>query len=64
MIGVDGRVMFNALGTHELQAGAFGAEIGDGLAFVFVAGDIVGEIGLHVFEGEGLLHLHSVLTIF
>ena len=52
--------MFNALGTHELQTRSFRAEIGDGFSFVFVAGYIVGEIGLHIFDGEGLLHLHSV----
>jgi hypothetical protein len=53
-------MMFNALGTHELQTGAFCAEIGDGFSFVFVAGYIVREIGLHIFDSEGLLHLHSV----
>ena len=60
MIRVNRRVMFNALGTHELQTRTFRAEIGDGFSFVFVAGYIVGEIGLHIFDGEGLLHLHSV----
>lgn len=55
MIGVNRRMMFNALRAHELQAGALCAKIGDGLSFVFVARDIVGEICLHVFECEGFL---------
>lgn len=54
--------MGDALGTHELEAGGFRAEVGDGLPLVLVAGDVVGEVGLHVLQGERLLHLHLHLV--
>ena len=56
MIGVNFGVMFNTLRTHKFKTGSLGAKIGDGLVFVFVAGDVVGKIGLHVLETEGFVH--------
>ena len=57
MIGVNRRVMFDALWTHEFEARSFCTKIGDGLSFVLVAGNVVSEIGFHVLECKGLLHL-------
>ena len=56
MIGVNFRMMFNAFWTHKFETGSFCAEIGDGFVFVFVAGDVVGEVGLHILNGKGLVH--------
>ena len=56
MIGMNFGVMFNALRAHKFKTGPLGAKIGDGLVFMFVAGYVVGEIGLHVLETEGFVH--------
>lgn len=56
MIGVNFRVMFNTLRAHKFKTWSLGAKIGDGLVFVFVAGDIVSEIGLHIFKTKGFMH--------
>ncbi len=46
-----------ALGTQKLETGTLGAKVSYGFLFVLVAGDVVAEVGLHVLEGERLLHL-------
>ena len=56
MIGVDVGVALHALGTEELEASSLCAEVGDGFLAVFVAGDVVVEVGLHVLNRKGLLH--------
>lgn len=56
VVGVEGRVLLDAFWAHELEAGTFGAKVCYGFFLVFVAGDIVAEVGFHVFEGEGFVH--------
>ena len=50
-------MMFNTLRAHEFKAGHLGAEVGNWLFFMLVAGDIVCEVGLHVLEGKCSLHI-------
>ena len=56
MVGVQGGVVFDAFGAHELEAGTLGAGIGYGFLLVLVAGDVVAEVGLHVLKTEGFVH--------
>lgn len=56
------RVIFHALGAHELQADSFSAEIGNGLSIVLSTGNIVSEVSFHVLDAECFVH-RSILTI-
>lgn len=57
-------MVFDALGAHEFEAGHLGAEVGYWLFFMFVAGDVVCEVGLHVLEGECSLHIVHIGLLF
>lgn len=47
---------FDAFGTHELETRPLGTEVSDGLFFVLVARNVIGEVGLHVFKTKGFVH--------
>lgn len=56
MVGVDGGMDFYAFGAEKFQARRLGAEVGDGFFAVLIAGNIIIEVGFHVFDGEGRFH--------
>ena len=57
------RVISHTFWAHKLEADTFGAEVSDGLPSVFVAGDIIVEVGLHVFKIESSVHLFPINQI-
>ena len=61
MVGVDGRVLFDTFWTHELETGSLSTKISDGFLLVLVAGNVVGEVGLHVFESKSSMHFVAIL---
>lgn len=57
MIGVYVGVTLHAFGTEKLEASPLRAEVSDWFLPVLIAGDVVVEVGLHVLNGKGLLHV-------
>lgn len=62
MIRMGSGVIFHALGAHELEADLLGAEVGYGFSSVFVAGNIVMEVGFHIFEIECSMHVSNKIN--
>ena len=48
--------MFNTFRTHEFETRTLCAKISDGFMFVFVAGNVVFEVGFHVLKSECFVH--------
>ena len=56
MIGMNLRMMFNTFRTHEFETRTLGAKISDRFMFMFVAGNVVFEVGFHVLKSECFVH--------
>ena len=56
MIGVNLRMMFYAFRTHKFQTRALCTKVSNGFVFMFIARNVVFEVGLHVLEGECFVH--------
>jgi hypothetical protein len=56
MVGVYGGMNFHALRTEEFETGSLRAEVSHRLLPVFVARDVIVEVGLHVLDRKQLLH--------